>query len=228
MPIPDILEETDQDQILKSIAVEWRAMPDLVENLPEDEGGVIPELPKVPGPEEETIECVKCGFKNARKASECVKCGVIFSRVTAHRESLFRVKEDVARAWDIVLTNYENMDLHYKFVHLCSEMSCMPYAAYRYQSILNADASEEVALKMRSYVLAMTEAPALEKNEQALVEKKGKVLRPSLMIIGFVFAFLHFYTGNPTFRITGASLLFIGLSLYLIQFLKSYKEKLDD
>lgn len=106
-------------------------------------------------------DCPKCGTKNVTAAQECRSCGVLFARFKPGAEE--RMMSDVQLAgrlelvsmWDTVAEDYQNLDLHQKFVLACDKAGCLPFASHKYANILSVAPEEEIAKKMRKQIVGL-------------------------------------------------------------------------
>src|SRR3989344_5408875 len=143
------------------------------------------------------FECLDCKTRFAMPIPNLVEetaDSIEIQSVAVKWQSMPELADEppVLTAWAAVLDDYGNLSLRREFVQTCSVHSCMPYAAFRYQSILDADPGEDIAQKMRNYIMVMVEAPAMiaqgDVGGRFAGKKMNKVLRPLFLTIGFVFA----------------------------------------
>lgn len=133
---------------IKSYLVDWHKMPEieeeqtqqtLVEKLDVENSDLAKNF---------FSPCPKCGFSNPLSADECRRCGVLVKKLKKDHPDHFRSTERIRLRWERVLGNYEDLSRHESFLAACAEDECLPYASFRYKSILDADPTEEIAIDM--------------------------------------------------------------------------------
>lgn len=191
---------------LKSFLIEWRTMPAFIES---HERAAPPAVP--------TEACPKCGFGNAVEAPECRKCGVILAKLRQRGQKEFRSTERVKAQWENILANYEEESRHELFVEYCRQDLCLPFAAHRYQAILDVDPTEEIAQKFKRQVTRLVEADFftqqkknLEKNWKALEWSRYLNWTSSVAVIAGT-SLLQLIFKMGFFRSFGATLCLAGL-----------------
>ena len=106
------------------------------------------------------LKCPKCGTKTNVGATECRSCGVVFARYKGPLEGeageiRLEGHREIAELWDAILANYEDMNLHDRFVLACHASNNLAYASQKYARILSASSHEDIARKMRKRVIAL-------------------------------------------------------------------------
>jgi hypothetical protein len=82
----------------------------------------------------EGVRCPKCGISNPRSATECVSCGVLFSKVKTQSEiedDIVAGRRDLVEIWMKVMTNYEDLSMHERFVNACFDAENLTFASYK-------------------------------------------------------------------------------------------------
>lgn len=96
--------------------------------------------------------CPKCGASNLKSKVECCRCGVIFEKYErSEREG--GVLPSLARAWQELLQDYNNIAKHIAFVDQCEELQAVPYALKKYQDLKEIQPFDEIAVQMHKRVL---------------------------------------------------------------------------
>lgn len=103
---------------------------------------------------QELKNCPKCLALNPKNRNECIKCQVIFSKV----EGLPLQKElgalpSLIRAWQDLLSDYNNLKKHMAFVDRCDELQALPFALKKYQSLKEAQPQDAFTQEMIKHVL---------------------------------------------------------------------------
>lgn len=103
----------------------------------------------------ELRKCPKCSSLNPRLSKECIKCGVIFEKVEnlgADDASLGAIPS-LVKAWQELMSDYDNLKKHVAFVDRCEDLHALPYALKKYQSLKEAQPQDDVAQKMFHRIL---------------------------------------------------------------------------
>jgi len=175
------------------------------------------------------MKCPKCGTRNAISAAECKVCGIVFAKAKA----LFRQEKpeaegitgeislagrrELAELWDNVMTDYEDLDRHERFVRACYEAGCLPYASHKYSRILSATPNEEIAKAMRKRIVALA-SHKLESRSKSGFKMPMPGLNSLILILGATVMAIGFLL--PGFKnLTGlglsAVLLAIGMRIFI-------------
>jgi hypothetical protein len=100
-------------------------------------------------PKEFVRKCPKCGTFNSKAAEECSQCHVILARVEGlPLEPKSGALPSLMRAWQELLSDYDNVTKHIAFVDRCEDLQAIPFALKKYQSLKEAQPQDEVARKM--------------------------------------------------------------------------------
>lgn len=85
----------------------------------------------------ELRKCPKCEAMNPRLTKECIKCGVIFERVESVTpdEARLGAMPSLVKAWQELMSDYDNIKKHVAFVDRCEELQALPYALKKYQTL---------------------------------------------------------------------------------------------
>lgn len=159
---------------VKSYLIPWQAMPAMIEDLPaEVQPAAITQLSK---------DCPKCGFSNQPGQAECGKCGIVFEKLEARKRNTGKIIEmprgdrRVEVAWKSVLDSYENENAHHDFLQVCLKRDMLAFAAQKYEAILSADPTEEMAATMKRRVMVLAQAPIELKLDQEAEAHNQRVL----------------------------------------------------
>lgn len=103
----------------------------------------------------ELRKCPKCQAMNPRLSKECIKCGVIFEKVEAlpASDAALGAIPSLVKAWQDLMSDYNNLKKHLAFVNRSEELHALPYALKKYQSLKEAAPQDDVAQKMYHHVL---------------------------------------------------------------------------
>jgi hypothetical protein len=125
----------------------------LADSLDQEE---IPELRK----------CPKCEALNPRLSKECIKCGVIFERLEnlPPADAALGAIPSLVKAWQDLLSDYDNLRKHMAFVDRCEELQALPYALKKYESLREAQPQDGVAQQMFHRILLRKFASKAKQN----------------------------------------------------------------
>jgi len=103
----------------------------------------------------ELRKCPKCSSLNPRLTKECLKCGVIFEKVEnlPAADGALGAIPSLVKAWQSVLSDYDNLKKHLAFVNRCEDLQALPYALKKYQSLKEAQPQDDFAQQMFHQVL---------------------------------------------------------------------------
>lgn len=162
------------------------------------------------------LDCPKCATPYERGEKECKKCGVIFTKVFALQKETLQASKEVKSFWEKIIEEYENIDLHQKFVRQCLKEDYLDYASSKYRQILEVHPSDEVARKMTREIEALVSREVLLKSSEEKPKKtKRKIpflaliifLSTTVMVFGFFVPELRNLVG------LGASTLFLTVAI---------------
>lgn len=118
--------------------------------------------------------CPKCETKLSPGAVECLSCGALLPKVLAQLEdpmqSEFKTEfgSDFTDRWQVVLSDYENEDLHWNFISYCQQFRALEFAAYRYRrlvDVVNDDIAQKMLRRISSLLLVELEDQRLGRFE---------------------------------------------------------------
>jgi hypothetical protein len=99
--------------------------------------------------------CPKCGALNSMANKECYSCSVIFDRVAAvSSDAGVRTLPSLVRKWQEVLSDFENINLHRKFIQACRDAEALTYAIYRYQQLQEVQPQDKIVQQMLAEAMA--------------------------------------------------------------------------
>lgn len=174
----------------------------------------------------ELRKCPKCASLNPRLSKECLKCGVIFERVEnlPATDAALGAIPSLVKAWQELLSDYDNLKKHLAFVNRCEDLQALPYALKKYQSLKEAQPQDDVAQQMFHQVLLKNLRGRAEKISgvpqiQALFGKINwaRVRKVSPMVIGISLVLIGLTTSSARNMVgIGAAILFlvIGLTVF--------------
>jgi len=94
-------------------------------------------------------KCPKCSAINPKMASECLKCHVIFEKVEdLAMDPALGAFPSLVRAWQELMSDYDNLKKHLAFVDRCEDLQALPFALKKYEILKQAQPQDEVAQKM--------------------------------------------------------------------------------
>lgn len=83
---------------------------------------------------------------------------------------------ELKRQWDLVRENYARVDLHEAFVQKCFGSNQLPFASLQYRQIIEANPSDDLALKMRDRIIALSTAAYIPQRRQEEKSSRGSGL----------------------------------------------------
>lgn len=175
----------------------------------------------------ELKKCPKCSAMNPRLTKECIKCGVIFERVESvpAEDAALGAIPSLMKAWQDLLSDYDNLKKHVAFVDRCEDLQALPFALKKYESLKEAQPQDDVAQKMFHRILLRnigrkTRNLSWVQNTQAAVSKVNwtRVRKLTPLVIGFALILLGLSKNSSRNMVgIGAALLFltIGLTVFI-------------
>lgn len=98
--------------------------------------------------------CPKCTTLNAKGATQCGRCGVIFAKLDGlPLDSKLGALPSLVRAWQDLMSDYDNLTKHMAFVHRCEDLQALPYALKKYRDLREVQPQDEIADEMLHRVL---------------------------------------------------------------------------
>jgi len=168
--------------------------------------------------------CPKCGFKNNQKATECLSCKVVMSKFKELQSDPIwaQAPQKLKELWGVVMSHYEDEDLHQEFIRQCRKAQQLEFAASRYKKILLSQPNEELANKFRNEIVLISSVSSEGYKEPFNSETKKlikyKVPFTSLvMLLSAIVMFVGYMT--PEFRNLmgiGAAVLFVTTAIKLL------------
>lgn len=103
----------------------------------------------------EIRKCPKCLSLNPAISKECLKCGVIFERAESVQptDAALGAIPSLVKAWQDLLSDYDNLKKHVAFVDRCEDLQALPFALKKYQTLKEAQPQDDLAQKMLHRVL---------------------------------------------------------------------------
>ena len=99
-------------------------------------------------------DCPKCATKNPRLVKECIKCGVLFNKVeNLPLETSLGAFPSLVKAWQELMSDYNNMTKHVAFVDRCEDLQALPFALKKYETLKEVQPTDKLALEMFHKVL---------------------------------------------------------------------------
>ncbi len=129
--------------------------------------------------------CVKCGHENRVQVSECEKCGVVLEKALKSDEILSGTSLALKQLWQQVLNEYDNEELHERFISYCEKQNALLFASNKYGSLVAANPADEIATKMRDQLLNLIMAEPLKKPMSHMEKKWWGLVTLSCGIIFF-------------------------------------------
>jgi hypothetical protein len=98
--------------------------------------------------------CPKCQTQNELLNKECDQCGVLFEKVQdVPMDSKLGVFPSLIKAWQDLMTDYENVTKHIKFVDRCEDLQALPFALKKYEALKEAEPNDSLMKQMFHRVL---------------------------------------------------------------------------
>ena len=157
--------------------------------------------------------CMKCGALNFLSSEECYSCGVVFDKLkSAPQANEKYITPELVKRWGDVLGRFEDTKVHQLFIRRASELNGLNFARDKYQAILDAHPSDEMALVMKKNVESKIQdqlRAAVEK--QKMPYKRLAYATPYLMGVFFV-TYGMASLGQRNFVGLGVVILFLSLA----------------
>ena len=159
-----------------------------------------------------TCNCPKCKalFKWGEK--ECLKCGLIFSK--HNKKEKISADSEIQKLWKDIIKDYENEDLHQKFLETCRTKNHSAYALHKYKELLSVQPGDLLSQKYLKQSQDLEPFPFSKKTSSPMRKKKLLTLNlllgisVGLVITGFIIPPLINLVG------LGISLMFFSLALH--------------
>lgn len=171
----------------------------------------------------ELRKCPKCASLNPRLSKECIKCGIIFEKVESVpvSDAALGAIPSLVKAWQDLLSDYDNLKKHVAFVDRCEDLQALPYALKKYQSLKEAQPQDDVAQKMFHQVIMKNLRGRAEQTNwyqglQAAINKvnwhRVRKLTPIVIGLMLVLSGLIWHAGRNLVGL-GAAVLFLTVGL---------------
>lgn len=168
--------------------------------------------------------CPKCNTLNAKGSLECGRCGVIFSKLeNLPMDSKLGAIPSLVKAWQDLMSDYDNLTKHMAFVHRCEDLQALPYALKKYRDLKEVQPQDTIADEMLHRVLGgrlkrpaawLSRNPAVQLAVRRIHWARLRKISPWAMAILLILLGLT----QPALKNLagiGASVLFITLGLHL-------------
>lgn len=172
--------------------------------------------------------CPKCSALNAKGSQECGRCGVIFAKLESlPLDSKMGALPSLVRAWQDLMSDYDNLTKHLSFVNRCEELQAVPYALKKYRDLKDAQPHDQIADEMlRRVVTRKLSIPASWVSNQPAVRAATSLVTQRINWIRFrkitpwlvssLLILLGLYVPSlKNLAGIGASVLFITFGLHL-------------
>jgi uncharacterized membrane protein YvbJ len=107
----------------------------------------------------ELFSCPECGYENPKGSVSCKRCLLIFEKyerknqkVNAQMVGSRRLEEQ----WREILSDYESLEKHEKFISDALREKNLPYASQQYRKMLDMNPVDEIAKKMIDKIINVT------------------------------------------------------------------------
>lgn len=166
--------------------------------------------------------CPKCNASFKWGEKECYKCGLVFDKHYKSKEPQEEITAhpSLPQLWKDILKDYENQNLHQKFLETCRIKKDLPYSLHKYKKLLSLQPNDFLAQKYIKQIEALLSLTFLEK---PLPSRKKKHLPWNLLLPGLSLGFV--ITGfmiPPLINLVG-----LGISLMFFSFsLRCYFQRL--
>lgn len=171
----------------------------------------------------ELRKCPKCSAVNPRMSKECLKCGVIFEKVESVpvSDAALGAIPSLVKAWQDLMSDYDNLKKHVAFVDRCEDLQALPYALKKYQSLKEAQPQDDVAQKMFHQVIMKNLKGRAEQTSAYQALQKGftkvnwtriRKLAPLILGLMLILVGLGQHSGRNMVGL-GAAVIFLTLGL---------------
>jgi transcription elongation factor Elf1 len=135
------------------------------------------------------FHCPNCGKKNSNGSTECLYCGVVFKK---HEDKETGPKSKVSgnklleQSWQAVLDEYANEKRHESFIQLCLQENNLPFASQQYRLILEGNANDETAIKMRDKIINIATLTYVPPKRELPDKRRRFGISGIIMLVGFI------------------------------------------
>lgn len=99
----------------------------------------------------ELFSCPECGYENPKGSVSCKRCLLIFEKYAKKNlkgNAQVLGPRALEEQWKTLITDYENKELHEKFISDALASKNLQYASQQYKKMLDMNAGDEIAKKM--------------------------------------------------------------------------------
>ncbi len=100
----------------------------------------------------ELFSCPECGYENQKGTPSCERCLLVFAKYERKKSQGVGVQvqssQRLESQWQGILTDYENLALHEKFISDAAAEKSLPFASKQYKNMLDINPADEMAKKM--------------------------------------------------------------------------------
>jgi hypothetical protein len=159
-------------------------------------------------------DCPNCNKKVGLTATECMSCGIVFAKFKkeADEPNVPPTSADMKTMWEQVLEKYEDVELHNKFLQMGMAETNLAYCSSKYQTILNANPNDDIALAMKRKIIGTVESQMLP--HPAPKTRKRKINPWNFVILGGTFLVVLGFAVPSMRNIVGvgASMIFLAVA----------------
>jgi hypothetical protein len=160
-------------------------------------------------------KCPKCSAINPKPAEECIRCHVIFAKLEElPLDPALGAFPSLMRAWQELLSDYNNLKKHLAFVNRCEDLQALPFALKKYELLKEAQPQDEMAQQMFHSVWMKSLARRVSKQKFIAQINWARVRRLAPFALGTLLILIGFSTtGWRNLVGVGAAILFLTLGL---------------
>ncbi len=173
---------------------------------------------------ENKFSCPKCKFNNEKGSISCASCGVIFEKLEKRGKPTpadIGATDDLRLQWEKVLTHYQSVEEHERFLRECLAVKQLPFASQQYRRMIDLNASDPIALKMRDKIIEMATLTYIPPRRPEPMPAKSSI--SMLIAIGGLFVGIigMFIPKIQIFSRLGFVAAIAGGAFYVIQYMKA-------
>ena len=118
----------------------------------------------------ELFSCPECSYENLKGSVSCKRCLLIFEKYEKKNlklNSQMATSKKLEDLWGDILSEYDNIEKHEKFISEALKEKKLPYASQQYRKMLDLNGVDEIATKMINKIInvaTLTYVPPFRKD----------------------------------------------------------------